>query len=67
MMKHVLMIILALLICATAGMAEGEHKGGRDNTQVHKNKIAAIKWNYSRLRESKYMKRKRQRERKIGT
>ena len=35
MMKHVLMIILALLICATAGMAEGEHKGGRDNGSMN--------------------------------
>ena len=31
MMKRVLIFVLALLICVGAGMAEGEHKGGRDD------------------------------------
>ena len=35
MMKRVLIVILALLFCATAGMAEGEHKGGRDNGSMN--------------------------------
>ena len=35
MMKRALIIILALLICVTAGMAEGEHKGGRDNGSMN--------------------------------
>ena len=35
MMKHLLIIILALLICVTAGMAEGEQKGGRDSGSMN--------------------------------
>ena len=35
MMKRIWMIVLALLICATAGMAEGEHKGDRDNGSIN--------------------------------
>ena len=31
MMKRILILMMALLICVSAGMAEGEHKGGRDN------------------------------------
>ena len=31
MMKRILMIMLALSICVCAGMAEGEHKGGRND------------------------------------
>lgn len=30
-MKRILILMMALLICVSAGMAEGEHKGGRDN------------------------------------
>ena len=31
MMKRILFIMLALLICVTAGMAESEHRGDRDD------------------------------------
>ncbi len=31
MMKRILILMMALLICVSAGMAEGEQKGGRDN------------------------------------
>ena len=31
MMKRMIMIVLALLLCAAAGTAEGEHKGGRND------------------------------------
>ena len=31
MMKRILFIMLVLLICVTGGMAEGEHKGGRND------------------------------------
>lgn len=30
MMKRVLIVVMTLLLCVTAGMAEGEHKGGVD-------------------------------------
>ena len=35
MMKRILIIMMALLICVTAGMAEGEHKGDRDNGSIN--------------------------------
>ena len=35
MMRRIMIIILALLICVTAGMAEGEHKGDRDNGSMN--------------------------------
>ena len=35
MMKRILMIMLVLLICVSAGMAEGEHKGGRDDGSMN--------------------------------
>ena len=35
MMKRIWMILLALLICATADIAEGERKGGRDSGSMN--------------------------------
>ena len=35
MMKRILMIMLVLLICVSAGMAEGEHKGGRNDGSMN--------------------------------
>ena len=35
MMKRVLMIVLVLLICATAGIADGEHKSVRDSGSMN--------------------------------
>ena len=35
MMKRILITILALLICVTAGMAESEHKGGRNDDSMN--------------------------------
>ena len=35
MMKRIWMIVLALLICATAGIAESERKGGRDSGSMN--------------------------------
>ena len=35
MMKRIWMIVLALLICATSGIAEGERKGGRDSGSMN--------------------------------
>lgn len=35
MMKRILVFMMALLICVSVGMAEGEHKGGRDNGSMN--------------------------------
>jgi len=35
MMKRILVIVLALLVCVTAGIAEVEHKGGRDSGSMN--------------------------------
>ena len=35
MMKRILVFMMALLICVSVGMAEGEHKDGRDNGSMN--------------------------------